>query len=218
MEIIYVDNHLLIVNKQGGIPTQQSPGALENVTDWAKGWIKRKYAKPGNVFLEPIHRLDKPVSGMVLFARTSKALSRLQEMMRERKIAKWYYALIEHAPAQPAGVLEHYLVHDEHRARIVSASHPEAKRALLAYRIQQESRLGVLLEIELFTGRYHQIRAQLAHIRSPILGDQKYGSFAVWCKDCIALHHGKLCFAHPVTKEELVFTAQLPASFSPISV
>ncbi|MBS0649558.1 MAG: RluA family pseudouridine synthase [Verrucomicrobia bacterium] len=218
MEIIYVDNHLLIINKRGGIPTQESPGCPENVTDWAKNWIKRKYDKPGKVFLEPIHRLDKPVSGMVLFARTSKALSRLQEMMRERKIAKWYYALVEQAPSQSEGVLEHHLVHDEHRARIVPSSHPEGKKAVLAYRTKQESRLGFLLEIELQTGRYHQIRAQLAHVRSPILGDQKYGSSKTWSKDCIALHHGKLSFVHPVTKEELAFTAPFPSSFASISV
>lgn len=217
MDIIYVDNHLLVVNKRGGIPTQESPGCTENVTDWAKDWIKRKYDKPGKVFLEPIHRLDKPVSGLVLFARTSKALSRLQEMMRERTIGKWYYALVQQAPSEAQAVLEHYLVHDEHRARVVTSAHPEGKKAILSYRMLKESALGFLLEIELHTGRYHQIRAQLAQIRSPIVGDQKYGSSAKWSKEGIALHHGKLSFVHPVTKEELVFTAPLPSSFSSIS-
>ncbi len=217
MEIIYVDNHLLVVNKQGGIPTQESPGCSDNATDWAKGWIKRKYDKPGKVFLEPIHRLDKPVSGLVLFARTSKALSRLQEMMRERKIGKWYYALVQHAPSEGQGVLEHYLVHDEHRARVVPATHPEGKKALLSYRILQEASLFFLLEVELHTGRYHQIRAQLAQIRSPIVGDQKYGSSTKWFKDSIALHHGKLALVHPVTKEELTLTSPFPSSFLSIS-
>lgn len=214
MDIIYFDNHLLVVNKQAGIPTQESPGSSDNVTDWAKGWIKRKYDKPGKVFLEPIHRLDKPVSGLVLFARTSKALSRLQEMMREKEIGKWYYALVQHTPSKMQGVLEHYLVHDEHRARVVTATHPEGKKAVLSYRMLQESRLGFLLEVELHTGRYHQIRAQFAEIRSPIIGDQKYGSPVAWCREGIALHHGKMTFVHPVTKENLVFTASLPSSFS----
>ena len=216
MDIIFVDNHVLIVNKREGIPTQESPGGSENVTDWAKEWIKKKYHKPGRVFLEPIHRLDKPVSGLVLFARTSKALSRLQEMMRERKIGKWYYALVEQAPSPAEGVLEHYLVHDEHRARVVLATHPEGKKALLSYRSLKTSSRGALLEIELQTGRYHQIRAQLAHVGSPVLGDRKYGSSTAWGKESIALHHGKMGFLHPVTREDLEFTAPLPSSFSSI--
>ncbi len=217
MEIIYVDNHLLVINKRGGIPTQEGLGSSENATDWAKGWVKHKYDKPGKVFLEPIHRLDKPVSGLVLFARTSKALSRLQEMMRERKICKWYYALVQHAPAEAQGVLEHYLVHDEHRARVVPATDPGGKKAILSYRMLRDVPSGFLLEIELHTGRYHQIRAQFAQVRSPIVGDQKYGSSIIWCKEGIALHHGKLSLVHPVTKQQLVFTAPLPVFFLSIS-
>ncbi len=213
MDIVYVDNHLLIINKRAGIPTQPSPGAAENATDWGKAWIKRTYDKPGKVFLEPIHRLDKPVSGLVLFARTSKALSRLQELMRERKIGKVYYALTENPLPADSGVLENHLVHDEHRARVVASAHPEGKRAVLTYRTVKQTQMGTLLEIELETGRYHQIRIQLAHAGSPVIGDRKYNSKKNWSKEGIALHHGKLTFQHPVTKEDRTFTAPLP--FSP---
>ncbi len=216
MEIIFVDNHLLVVDKRGGIPTQEAPGCSENLTDLAKAWIKRKYDKPGRVFLEPVHRLDKPVSGLVLFARTSKALSRLQEMMRQRAIRKWYYALVQKAPQPEEGILTHYLVHEEHRARIVPEGHSEGKQAILSYRSCHSSPRGVLLEIELETGRYHQIRAQLSHIGSPIVGDRKYGSLLGWSEGSIALHHGKMAFSHPVTKQELVLSKPLSASFSSI--
>jgi 23S rRNA pseudouridine1911/1915/1917 synthase len=211
MEILYCDNHLLIVNKPNGMPTQSSREHADNLTDRAKEWIKKRFNKPGNVFLEPIHRLDKPVSGLVLFARTSKALSRLQEMMRERKIQKKYYALVDHMPPSSQGVLEHYLVHGEHQAQVVSEKHPEGKRAILTYQVLRKAQQGFLLEITLETGRYHQIRAQFAHIRLPIIGDRKYGSSTSWEREEIALHHGKLSFCHPVTQKEMVFTSS--ASF-----
>jgi len=207
VDIIYSDNHLLIVNKRGGVPTQETPHRSENVTDWAKDWVKRNYQKAGSVFLEPFHRLDQPVSGLVLFARTSKGLSRLQKMMRERQISKWYYALLRKPPPAAEAVLEHILFHDEHRARVVSSSHPEGKQAILSYQTLKQTPSGYLLEIKLQTGRYHQIRAQLAHIGCPIIGDKKYGSSVSWNKDTIALHHGKLLFTHPITKKELTFSA-----------
>jgi 23S rRNA pseudouridine1911/1915/1917 synthase len=202
MNVIFVDNHLLVVNKPAGLPTQPHGPGLENLTDQAKAWVKRTYAKPGNVFLEPIHRLDKPVSGLVLFARTSKALSRLQEKMRERAFVKTYYALVDPTPRKQDGNLEHYLVHDEYRARVVTASHPEGKRARLSYKVIQDS----LLEIDLETGRYHQIRAQFAAEGCPIIGDVKYGSTSHWKQQGIALHHGKLSVPHPVSHELMLFT------------
>ena len=207
--LIYEDNHLFIIDKKAGMPTQDNGKALENATDLAKSWIKKSCDKKGAVFLEPIHRLDKPVSGLVLFARTSKALSRLQKMMRERKIRKWYYALVEKAPAEQ-GILEDFLIHDEFCAKVVPSTHPLGKKAILSYQVLKRTPRGILLEIELQTGRYHQIRAQLSFAGSPIIGDRKYGSHQNWKEDAIALHHGKLELIHPVTQSPLLFTANPP--------
>src|SRR3990167_9450967 len=131
MDVIHCDNHILVVNKPAGMSTQPHAPGEENLLDLAKEWVKESYQKPGKVFLEPIHRLDKPVSGLVLFSRTSKALSRLQELMRQRQIRKTYFAVLEGSLPQAEGTLEHFLVHDAHRARVVGTSHPEGKRARL---------------------------------------------------------------------------------------
>ncbi|MES2121797.1 MAG: RNA pseudouridine synthase [Chlamydiota bacterium] len=203
MEVIYADNHLLAALKPAGIATQPHEEASDNFLDRAKQWVKKKYNKPGKVFLEPIHRLDKPVSGIVLFARTSKALSRLQEMMRQQTLHKVYYAWVETGDLEPQGTLEHYLVHGEHKAHTASAAHPEAKLARLHYTILEVNNGKSLVEIVLETGRYHQIRAQFAAIGSPVIGDTKYGSSQKWHKEGIALHHGKLEFLHPVSKEQI---------------
>lgn len=195
----YCDNHILLAEKPAGMPTQ------EGLDAYAKAWIKEQFHKPGKVFLEPIHRLDKPVSGLVLFARTSKALSRLQEQMREQAIRKTYFALVEGRIPHDEGDLEHYLVHDEFKARVVDKNHKEGKQALLHYQVVERKRECAFLEIELITGRYHQIRAQCAAIGCPIVGDTKYGSRVVFSGPGIALHHGRLQFHHPVTKELLTF-------------
>ncbi|MES2345880.1 MAG: RNA pseudouridine synthase [Chlamydiota bacterium] len=200
----YCDNHVLLVEKPAGISTQ------EGLDIEAKKWIKEKFDKPGNVFLEPIHRLDKPVSGLVLFARTSKALSRLQEEMRERVIKKTYFALVSGKMPHLEGTLEHYLVHDDFKARIVSKQEREGKLALLHYKVIKEKEGCTFLEIELITGRYHQIRAQLSHIGCPILGDDKYGSRHPFAEQGIALHHGRLSFIHPTTREYLTFYSMPP--------
>lgn len=207
---VYCDNHLLIVSKPAGISTQPHEETKENLLDLAKAWIQEQFQKSGNVFLEVVHRLDKPVSGLVLFARTSKSLSRLQEMMRQHKIEKTYFAWIEGKLPQEKGILEHYLFHDAYRARVVDPSHPQAKLARLHY--LQIGRLEdkTLVEIHLETGRYHQIRAQFAHIGCPIVGDLKYGSCSPWKKEEIALHHGRLKFLHPITKSALCFESFFP--------
>ncbi len=197
MRIIYCDNHLLVVSKPAGLSTQPHDGE-DSLSDRAKAWIKKEFQKPGSVFLEPIHRLDKPVSGLVLFARTSKALSRLQEMMRQHQIEKTYYAWIEGELPEPEGTLEHLLIHGDHRAHV----HPEGKLARLHYRQIAQGNGKTQLEIILETGRYHQIRAQFSAIGYPIVGDVKYGAKA---PGKIALHHGRLRFCHPVTKENLEF-------------
>lgn len=205
MELIYEDNHLLAVNKPAGLLTQPSGTSQASLEGLCKDWIKEKYQKPGNVFLEAAHRLDKPVSGLVLFAKTSKALARLHAILRDRKATKIYLALVEKAPEPSEGTLEHFLVHDSHRATVVQAG---GQLAQLRYKVLGKQPLGVLLEIELETGRYHQIRAQLAAIGLPIIGDTKYGSRIP--ADTIALHHLRLTLEHPVTHVPLTLEAPLP--------
>jgi 23S rRNA pseudouridine1911/1915/1917 synthase len=212
MEVIFCDNHILVVYKPSGLSTQPHPGSGSNLTDQAKAWIKKKYQKPGNVFLEPIHRLDKPVSGLVLFARTSKASSRLQQMMRQRQINKTYFAWVEGELPFTKGILEHFLVHDEHKARVVSSSHPEGKLARLSYTLLEKKEGLSLVEIDLETGRYHQIRAQFSFVGCPIVGDVKYGSSFPSKEGEILLHHGRLEVGHPVTKDPLLFEFEVDAS------
>jgi 23S rRNA pseudouridine1911/1915/1917 synthase len=197
-EPLYCDNHILVMEKPAGIATQ--PDFLE----LARDWVKKKYQKPGKVFLEPIHRLDKPVRGIVVFARTSKALIRLNEMMRERKISKLYRAYVE-GSLPSAGRLEHYLVHDEFRARLSTSGAEGAKQAVLDYKVLDTKDGASLVEISLLTGRYHQIRAQFSAIGSPILGDTRYGSRKSWPKEGIALTAAQIALIHPVTHQPLTF-------------
>lgn len=199
--ILYHDNHLLVVDKPPDVATQP------DLEEAAKAWVKVKYQKPGAVFLQPIHRLDKPVSGLVLFARTSKALSRLQEEMRARKIEKVYLAWVEGAPPESEGKLVHYLEHGSFRAHLSKTG----KEAILHYKLLEKKKENSLLEIHLVTGRYHQIRAQLAAVGCPILGDDKYGSQKPWPKG-IALCHAEMRLIHPVTKEKVVFKLQVDFS------
>ncbi len=199
--IIYCDNHLLVVNKPPGIATQP------DLEDLAKAWVKKKYEKPGNVFLQPIHRLDKSVGGLVLFARTSKALSRLQALMREKKITKIYHALVEGTLTKKQDTLTHLLIHGDHKSFIG----PQGKEAILHYSVLQEKNGTSLVSIHLITGRYHQIRAQFSAIKHPVLGDTKYGSKHFF-QDGIALRHVKMEFEHPITHEPCVF--ELPKALS----
>lgn len=190
MKVIYFDNHLLIMVKPGGISTQ--PDFHKTV----KNYTKKRFNKPGNVFLEPIHRLDKPVSGLVIFARTSKALSRLNAFQREHRIQKFYRAEVEGIPKKKA-TLTHRLAHGNHRAII----DPKGKEAILHY-----TQIGPHeIEVELVTGRYHQIRAQLGAVNLPIIGDQKYGSSSN--SEIIALTHQKVTLPHPITKELMTFNS-----------
>ncbi len=199
LDPIYCDNHLLVLNKPAGVATQ--PDFHEE----ARAWVKESFSKPGNVFLEPIHRLDKPVGGIVVFARTSKALSRLNAAMREKRIRKTYIAKVE-GVVEKEGTLEHDLVHGDFQAFVS----PKGKRAILHYRRLKKSEKHSLVKIELETGRYHQIRAQFAAIGHPVVGDAKYGSREKHSQ--IALHHQTLILEHPTTKEALTF--QCPAAFS----
>jgi 23S rRNA pseudouridine1911/1915/1917 synthase len=162
--------------------------------------VKKEFNKPGNVFLEPIHRLDKPVSGLVLFARTSKALSRLQEEMRERQMEKIYHAWVEDGPKDDHGTLKHHLIHGSHRAEIS----PNGKEAILDYEVIKREKNRTELRIKLHTGRYHQIRAQMAAIGCPVIGDTKYGSTQHYPLG-IALRATELTFKHPVSGEMIHF-------------
>jgi len=209
-EIVFCDNHILVVAKPAGMPTQDVDTHDLSLEQYAKQWIKKKYEKPGNVFLHAIHRLDKPVAGLVIFARTSKALSRLQEMQRERQIEKVYLAYVEGILLNKKQDLVHYLYHEEFRSLVVSSSHPEGKKAELHYDVLKENAVFSLLKIVLVTGRYHQIRSQLSAIGHPILGDKKYGSKIPYQGLGIALFHTKVTFLHPVTKEKLTFEISFP--------
>jgi 23S rRNA pseudouridine1911/1915/1917 synthase len=215
MEILYEDNHVLALNKPSGLLTQASGTDQNNLEAQAKEWIKNTYHKPGNVFLHAVHRLDRAASGVVLMARTSKALSRLNESIRTKNTRKCYYAIVNGYPVPEEGTLEHYMRHAEHQAEIVESRHPEARLARLKYRVLQIHQELALIEIELETGRYHQIRAQMATIGCPILGDARYGGLSWKFGSRIALHHYQLEIAHPTTKQLLSVTAPLPA-FWPI--
>lgn len=201
LKILFEDNHLLLVEKPPNLLSQPSGTDLPSSEEMAKEWIKEKYQKKGNVYLHAVHRLDKPVSGILLFAKTSKALSRLQEEMREMKMKKIYIAEVEGIIEKEEMVLEHYLVHKDKEAVVVERSHPEAKFAKLHLKVLQRKQKTTLIQIELKTGRYHQIRAQLKAVFHPIVGDVKYGSKIPSSR--VHLHHECLEFTHPVTKENL---------------
>ncbi|MBA3958279.1 MAG: RNA pseudouridine synthase [Parachlamydiaceae bacterium] len=214
VSILFEDNHQVVVNKPAGLLTQPSGTNQDSLEAQVKQWIKEHYNKPGNVFLEAVHRIDKPVSGIVLFARTSKGLSRLQESMREKKSKKIYLALIEGVLGNPNGTLEHYLVHDDFQARIAPKTDSAAKLARLHYRVLKQAGQCCLVEIELETGRYHQIRVQFAAIGHPIRGDVKYGSRFAESEEHIFLHHSRLQIPHPITGELQQFEAPLPDYWS----
>lgn len=206
MEIIFEDNHILVLNKPAGLLTQPSGTDQDSLEAQAKAWIKEKYQKPGNVFLEAVHRLDKPVSGIVIFAKTSKALSRLNLSIRQKDAEKEYLAIVEGCPSEPEGVLEHYLIHDDFQARVAPKNHPEAKASRLHYSVVEKRGDTTLVAVKLETGRYHQIRAQLSAIGCPIVGDKKYGSHKPYeIPGAIALCHHRLRIPHPVTKEMMTF-------------
>lgn len=208
-EIQYADNHLAVAAKPCGMLTQPDDGSSPSLEAFVKLWIKQEYQKTGNVFLHAIHRLDRAVSGLVLFARTSKALSRLNEQSRLQEIQRVYLAEVEGVFSKKDGQLDHYLIHGDHRALVVAKNEPEAKHARLYYKTVKQKAHSTLVEIELETGRYHQIRAQFSAIGHPIVGDRRYGS-QTGDGNSIRLHGRKLAFQHPVTKEVLTFETPAP--------
>ncbi len=212
-DILYEDNHLLIVNKHCGDLVQPNPSGESALEDQIKAFIKERDMKPGEVFLGVVHRIDRPVSGAVLFAKTSKALVRLNEMIREGRIHKRYWALTEKTPEPEAGELTHYLLRDgrTNRSRVYDTPKPEAKLGILRYRTLGLSTHYTLVEVELLTGRHHQIRAQLSKIGCPIRGDLKYGAKRSIAGGGISLHSRTIAFDHPVRHEPIEVTAPVPA-------
>lgn len=213
MEVVYEDNHIIVVNKQSGEIVQGDKTGDRPLSDAVKAYIKERYAKPGSVFLGVVHRLDRPVFGLVVFARTSKALSRLNDMFRDGEVRKTYWAIVKDAPAQPEGRLEHWLVRNEKQNKSYAYDHevPRSKRALLEYREIAHTDRYHLLEVQLLTGRHHQIRCQLAAIGCPIKGDLKYGARRSNPDGSISLLARKIEFVHPVSKDKIALEASLPA-------
>lgn len=209
IEVLFSDNHLLIARKPNGLLTQPSPDEAGSLEMLAKAWVKREFHKPGNVFLHAIHRLDKPVSGLVLFARTSKALSRLNEMQRNLEIQRIYQAEVEGTLSAKEGRLDHYLIHGNHRAILGKKGQENAKHARLTYQVIQFKPKSTLVSIDLETGRYHQIRAQFSASGHPVVGDFKYGA-KTGKEQAIHLHCATLRFQHPVTKELVNLSSPAP--------
>ena len=212
-DILYEDNHLLVVNKHAGDLVQPDPSGESALEDQIKAFIKRRDAKPGAVFLGVVHRIDRPVSGAVLFAKTSKALVRLNEMIREGRIRKTYWALTERTPDPESGELLHYILRDgrTNRSRACDAPKGDAKQARLRYATLGAGTRYTLVEVELITGRHHQIRAQLSKIGCPIRGDLKYGAKRSLPGGGISLHSRRVEFEHPVRRSPVSVTAPVPA-------
>lgn len=213
MTILYEDNHLVIVNKQAGEIVQGDKTGDTPLSDIVKDWLKEKYNKPGNVYLGVVHRLDRPVSGVVLFAKTSKALPRLNKMFAEHnKVNKTYWAIVQNRPQEPQGTLTHWLTRQEknNTARAYDREVPGSKKAVLDYELIASGDRYHLLEIHLHTGRHHQIRCQLAKIGCPIKGDLKYGAPRSNPDGSISLHARTLTLEHPVNHESISVTAPVP--------
>ena len=212
MNVLYEDNHVIIVAKRAGEIVQGDKTGDAPLSDAVKAYIKERYQKPGDVFLGVVHRLDRPVSGLVVFARTSKALTRLSEMFRTRQVQKTYWAIVGNEPPQPTGTLTHWLTRNEQKnmARAYDRDVPGSKQAILDYRVIGRSERYWLLEVHLHTGRHHQIRCQLAKMGCPIRGDLKYGAPRSNPDGSISLHARRIQFEHPVSHLPIDITAPLP--------
>ncbi len=211
LEVIYEDNHLLVVNKPAMLPTMGVANDRPSLLGIAKEYLRKKYQKPGNVFLGVVSRLDAPVTGVIIMARTSKAASRLSEAFRERQVQKVYWAVVEGVPDKPEASLEHYLRKDERhrRVHVTHADCPDAQFARLQYTLLRSHQDFSFLRVQLETGRKHQIRVQLAKIGHPLLGDRKYGSRTEF-PEGVALHARSLELQHPVRHEPIAWEARLP--------
>ncbi len=212
MQVVYEDNHIIIVFKQSGEIVQGDKTGDRPLSETVKEYIKAKYHKPGNVFLGVVHRLDRPVAGLVVFARTSKALARLNEMFRKGDIHKTYWAITKNMPKEPQATLTNWIVRNERQNKSYAYDRevPDSKKALLSYRVIGHTDHYHLLEVHLMTGRHHQIRCQLAHIGCPIKGDLKYGAQRSNPDGSISLLSHEMTFVHPVSKETIHVVAPLP--------
>jgi 23S rRNA pseudouridine1911/1915/1917 synthase len=212
-QIVYEDNHIIVVNKFPSQIVQGDKTGDPCLAEMIKNYLREKYDKQGNVFCGVVHRLDRPVSGLVIFAKTSKALSRLNEMVKRHEVKKTYWAVVKNSPPSPEGCLEGYLLRNEkqNKSYVVREGINGAKQAILHYRTLAKSDGGYyLLEVDLKTGRHHQIRAQLANMGCPIKGDLKYGFSRSNADASISLHARSLDFIHPVRKEPLHFDGSVP--------
>lgn len=212
MNVVYEDNHIIIVNKQSSEIVQGDKTGDTPLSDIVKQYIKEKYNKPGNVFLGVVHRLDRPVSGLVVFAKTSKALSRLNEMFRTGDVHKTYWAIVKKNDIAPEATLTDWLTRNERQNKSYAHNRevPGAKKAVLSYKVRSMSDNYMLLEVRLMTGRHHQIRCQLAHMGCPIKGDLKYGSPRSNPDGSISLMSRRVEFVHPVSKETIAVEAPVP--------
>lgn len=213
MEVIYEDNHLIAVNKNCHELVQGDKTGDTSLADLLKTWLKEKYAKPGNVFVGVTHRLDRPVTGVVVFAKTSKALARMNELFRTGEIKKTYWAIVRNRPPEVEQELTHWLIRNEkqNKSYVCTPSQKrDARKAVLHYRLLAQSENYYLLEIDLQTGRHHQIRCQLAAIGCPIRGDLKYGASRSNPDGGISLHARRVSFVHPVSKRPINIVAPVP--------
>lgn len=211
VDILYEDNHLIAVNKPTGMLVQGDITGDECLLDVVKAYIKEKYEKPGNVFLGLIHRIDRPVSGVVVLAKTSKALERMNNLFKTRDVVKTYWTVVEKLPEPDSGILKNYLQKNAAENKsFVTKKIGDGKESILEYKFLEGSDNYFLLEITPQTGRHHQIRAQLAHIGSPIKGDVKYGAKRTNKDGSIHLHARSLKFEHPITKEKISIKAKVP--------
>ena len=213
MTVVYEDNHIIIVNKTASEIVQGDKTGDTPLSEIVKQYIKEKYSKPGNVFLGVTHRLDRPVSGIVVFAKTSKALSRLNEMFRNSEVKKTYWAIVKNRPELDEGELVHYMVKNEkqNKSYAYDKEVKDSKKAVLHYKLIGHSQNYYLLEVDLKTGRHHHIRCQLAKMGCPIKGDLKYGFPRSNPDGSICLHSRRVRFIHPVSKTEIDVVAPLPA-------
>ena len=214
MTVLYEDNHIIIVNKTASEIVQGDKTGDTPLSDTVKQYLKEKYHKPGNVFIGVAHRLDRPVSGLVVFAKTSKALTRLNDMFKDNKVKKTYWAIVKNVPFhQPEGTLTHYLTRNEsqNKSYAYDTEKPSSKKAILHYRLIGKSQNYFLLEIDLQTGRHHQIRCQLAKMGCPIKGDLKYGAPRSNPDGSICLHARRISFTHPVSGQFIDIEAPVPS-------
>ena len=210
--LLYLDNHVIAVVKPAGLPVQPDASTDRDLLSILKAFLKQRFSKPGNVYLGMVQRLDRPVSGVMLFARTSKAAARLSAQFRDRTPTKRYLAIVE-APLQGNGRCRHYLAKTGRQVRVVPAAHPQARDALLDWRSLATAPERALLDISLHTGRAHQIRVQLAHVGAPILGDLRYGATQEFDGRNLALHCYRLACRHPIDNRLLGWTADPPGTW-----